>query len=130
MFSLLPPEDFLPFVVPFQGGPGALAGARAARRMRCVCTMCVRAPPPKYVRPLSSALARPAGGVAPAHSTAWRHLAPAIARTSAAAPASTSGPAGAPQQLAAGARACAVVAAAHDCASSSTGGSCACVPPC
>ncbi|KAF5834480.1 hypothetical protein DUNSADRAFT_8836 [Dunaliella salina] len=55
MCSLLPPEDFLPFVVPFQGGSGVLAG-----------------------------------GSAPAHSTAWRHLAPAIARTSAAAAASGS----------------------------------------
>ena len=26
MYSLLPPEDFLPFVVPFQGGGGVLAG--------------------------------------------------------------------------------------------------------
>lgn len=25
-FSLLPPEEFLPFVVPFQGGTGVLAG--------------------------------------------------------------------------------------------------------
>lgn len=25
-FTLLPPDEFLPFVVPFQGGPGPLAG--------------------------------------------------------------------------------------------------------
>ena len=25
-FSLLPPEEFLPFVIPFTGGPGSLAG--------------------------------------------------------------------------------------------------------
>ena len=25
-FALLPPEEFLPYVVPFTGGPGVLAG--------------------------------------------------------------------------------------------------------
>lgn len=28
-FSLLPPEDLQPFVVPFVGGPGPLAGGQA-----------------------------------------------------------------------------------------------------
>lgn len=34
MFSLLPAEDFLPFVVPFLGGSGPLAGVRV-----CVCVL-------------------------------------------------------------------------------------------
>jgi len=33
MYSLLPPEDFLPFVIPFQGGSGMLAGELAAHKL-------------------------------------------------------------------------------------------------
>ncbi|KAJ9517478.1 hypothetical protein QJQ45_024956 [Haematococcus lacustris] len=77
-YSLLPPEDFLPFVVPFKGAGGVLAGELLWLAPQPALTGCAPAgAPPGSSSPAAMLDPLAAGGPAPPATTAWRHMVPA-----------------------------------------------------